>query len=77
MRFGEFLDERIFQPLEMTDTDFHVPEEKINRFAQMYVYGPEGQLIPSEMFDGADFTVDMAFESGGAAWCPRPTTTCA
>ncbi|MGB1640331.1 MAG: serine hydrolase [Pseudohongiellaceae bacterium] len=65
MRFGEFLDKRIFQPLEMTDTDFHVPEEKINRFAQMYVYGPEGQLIPSEMFDGADFTVDMAFESGG------------
>ena len=53
----------------MTDTDFHVPEEKINRFAQMYVYGPEGQLIPGEMFDGADFTVDMAFESGGAAWC--------
>ena len=65
MSFGEFLDERIFQPLEMTDTDFHVPEEKINRFAQMYVYGSEGQLIPSEMFDGADFTVDMAFESGG------------
>ena len=65
MSFGKFLDERIFQPLEMTDTDFHVPEEKINRFAQMYVYGPEGQLIPSEMFDGADFTVDMAFESGG------------
>lgn len=63
--FGEFLDERIFEPLNMTDTDFHVPEEKLNRFAQMYVYGPEGQLIPSEMFDGADFTVDMAFESGG------------
>ena len=64
-RFGEFLDERIFQPLGMTDTDFHVPEEKLNRFAQMYVYGPEGELIPSEMFEGADFTVDMNFESGG------------
>lgn len=64
-RFGEFLDERIFQPLGMSDTDFHVPEEKLNRFAQMYVYGPEGELIPSEMFDGADFTVDMTFESGG------------
>ena len=65
MTFGEFLGEKIFQPLEMTDTDFHVPEEKINRFAKMYVYGPDGQLIPSEMFDGADFTVDMNFESGG------------
>ena len=63
--FGEFLEERIFEPLDMTDTDFHVPEEKVNRFAQMYVYGPEGQLIPSEMFEGADFTMDPAFESGG------------
>ncbi len=63
--FGEFLEERIFDPLQMVDTDFHVPEEKLNRFAQMYVYGPEGQLIPSEMFEGADFTVDPVFESGG------------
>lgn len=63
--FGEFLNERLFEPLGMTDTDFHVPEEKLDRFAQMYVYGPDGELIPSEMFDGADFTVDMAFESGG------------
>jgi CubicO group peptidase (beta-lactamase class C family) len=63
--FGEFLNDRLFEPLGMTDTDFHVPEEKLNRFAQMYVYGPEGQLIPSEMFPTADFTVDMAFESGG------------
>ncbi len=63
--FGEFLEERLFEPLGMIDTDFHVPEEKLDRFAQMYVYGEEGELIPSEMFDGADFTVDMAFESGG------------
>lgn len=63
--FGDFLNERLFEPLGMIDTDFHVPEEKLDRFAQMYVYGPDGELIPSEMFDGADFTVDMAFESGG------------
>ena len=44
MSFGKFLDQRIFQPLEMTGTDYHVPEEKINRFAQMYVYGPKSQL---------------------------------
>ncbi len=63
--FGEFLEEQIFEPLNMIDTDFHVPQEKLDRFAQMYVYGENGELLPSEMFDGADFTVDMAFESGG------------
>lgn len=65
MSFGEFLEQRLFDPLGMTDTDFHVPEEKLDRFAQMYVYGENGELVPSEMFEGADFTVDMAFESGG------------
>lgn len=65
MTFGEFLEERLFEPLGMIDTDFHVPEEKLDRFAQMYVYGENGEMVPSEMFEGADFTVDMAFESGG------------
>jgi CubicO group peptidase (beta-lactamase class C family) len=34
--FNEFLEERIFIPLNMKDTDFYVPEEKINRFAALY-----------------------------------------
>ena len=63
--FGSFLEERIFTPLKMTDTDFHVPTDKADRFAQMYVNSAESLLTPSEMFAGADFLVDPVLEGGG------------
>jgi len=63
--FGSFLEERIFDPLRMTDTDFHVPEEKVSRFAQVYGYDDEGKLEAGEGFAGANFLVDPVFESGG------------
>ena len=63
--FGEFLEERIFDPLGMTDTDFHVPEEKVSRFAQVYGYDEEGKLEAGEGLPGANFLVDPVFESGG------------
>ena len=31
-----FLEERVFKPLGMVDTGFHVPEDKLDRFAQLY-----------------------------------------
>lgn len=34
--FDEFLKERIFKPLDMQDTDFFVPEAKLDRLAYMY-----------------------------------------
>ncbi len=40
----EFLNERIFQPLKMTDTAFHVPEEKLNRFTKIYSYNEIDKL---------------------------------
>ncbi|MFX0181670.1 MAG: serine hydrolase domain-containing protein [Candidatus Hodarchaeota archaeon] len=43
-RLDEFLKERIFQPLEMTDTSFFVPEEKSNRFAKIYSYDENNKL---------------------------------
>ncbi|MBL4581293.1 MAG: beta-lactamase family protein [Gammaproteobacteria bacterium] len=64
-KFGEFLEQRIFAPLNMQDTAFYVPEEKLARFAQMYVYDEAGALTPNEMFPGVDFTTPPAFESGG------------
>ena len=30
--FGEFLNKRFFEPLEMQDTDFYVPKEKARAF---------------------------------------------
>ena len=36
MPFEDFLAERIFEPLGMTDTAFHVPADKLDRFAKLY-----------------------------------------
>jgi CubicO group peptidase (beta-lactamase class C family) len=48
--FGEFLRQRIFEPLEMPDTAFFVPVEKLDRFACMY--GPleeNGAPVPGKL----------------------------
>ena len=39
-RLGEFMQERIFGPLGMTDTAFHCPEEKSDRLATAYMLNP-------------------------------------
>ena len=65
-KFSDFLEERIFEPLGMKDTDFYVPPEKADRLAQVYGYGEDGKLIAQEGFDGANnYLVNQAFESGG------------
>ncbi len=40
----EFLRERIFKPLKMTDTHFFLPREKLNRFAAAYTPGKNGVI---------------------------------
>src|SRR5437667_3406881 len=44
--FEQFLKERIFNPLGMSDTDFHVPKEKAHRFAACYSADPQGGFNP-------------------------------
>lgn len=36
MRLSKFLKQELFDPLDMKDTDFYVPDEKKNRFAELY-----------------------------------------
>lgn len=36
MRLSDFLKKELFEPLEMKDTDFYVPDEKKHRFAELY-----------------------------------------
>jgi CubicO group peptidase (beta-lactamase class C family) len=45
--FEEFVRTRILAPLGMHDTDFFVPDAKSARFADCYVKGPSGALIPA------------------------------
>jgi CubicO group peptidase (beta-lactamase class C family) len=42
--FEQFLKERIFRPLGMNDTDFHVPADKAHRFAACYSADPPGEI---------------------------------
>ena len=66
-RFGDFLREKIFTPLEMVDTAFYVPESKRDRFVTCYVRGENG-LTPWTGMNLACsvYDRDPAFESGGA-----------
>lgn len=63
--FDEFLQERIFDPLDMKDTGFYVKPEDHDRFAQVYVYAPDGSLYPQEGFPDANYLEPTSFFSGG------------
>ncbi|UIR17984.1 beta-lactamase family protein [Streptomyces spinosirectus] len=60
----EFLAERIFEPLGMTDTAFAVPPSKRHRFTSAYSTNPDGSL---DLFDAPDgeFSSVPDFHSGG------------
>lgn len=68
MTYGAFLKRELFEPLEMPDTGFFVPEEKRERFAQIYQWEEEGKrLVPYEDSHlGEYYGEDTSFESGGA-----------
>ena len=59
---GEFLEERIFEPLGMLDTSFHVSDDKAWRFAGCYLMNPEGKLAP---VPGRSFREPAVTPSGG------------
>jgi CubicO group peptidase (beta-lactamase class C family) len=60
-----FLERTIFKPLEMTDTGFRVPPQKIGRFAANYSRSPDGlRLIDAPA--KSKYTRRTRFFSGGA-----------
>jgi len=66
--FGDFLKTRIFQPLDMVDTGFHVPADQHHRLTAMYSGDGKGGLeVATEAFDMPinDYTRPPRFESGG------------
>ena len=67
MPLADFLKRRIFAPLGMTDTDFHVPPEKAHRLAQIYrsdaIYDP--QFIAPDQVANGDVRVPTLCPSGG------------
>ncbi|WP_018682757.1 serine hydrolase domain-containing protein [Actinokineospora enzanensis] len=60
---GEFLRERIFEPLGMVDTGFHVPADKIDRLVTAYL--TEGdQPVIYDPAEGGEWSAAPALESG-------------
>nr|MCR4901793.1 beta-lactamase family protein [Butyrivibrio sp.] len=71
--FGEFLKKEIIEPLEMKDTDFFVPEDKMGRLATAYRTSVNKEGITSlKEYDWNNLGIRKdaakapAFESGGA-----------
>ncbi|MCD8108328.1 MAG: beta-lactamase family protein [Oscillospiraceae bacterium] len=75
MRFGEFLEKEIFEPLGMTDTGFWVPPEKQPRLSKIYRTNYEKWCIEEEDKDRNHLGIRYSmvrppeFESGGAGLC--------
>jgi CubicO group peptidase (beta-lactamase class C family) len=61
--FPEFLRTRLFEPLKMKDTAFHVSADKLARFAEFYTYDNDQKLVP--MTGIADYTRPPTLPSGG------------
>ncbi|MCM1048794.1 MAG: beta-lactamase family protein [Clostridiales bacterium] len=68
MKFGEFLQKRIFEPLGMKDTAFFVPSDKQSRLAKVYRETESGleEFHISHLGVQNSMKVPPAFESGGA-----------
>ncbi len=64
--FREFLKERIFDPLGMVDTDFFVPDEKLDRFAVNYVPTPEGGIMAMDDPETSAYRTAPKVEMGGS-----------
>jgi CubicO group peptidase (beta-lactamase class C family) len=65
MSFGEFLRTRLFEPLQMTDTGFHVPPEKIERFSSCYQPKKGGGLTLQDDAGKSTYAKPPVLESGG------------
>ena len=63
--FDAFLQERLFEPLGMTDTAFWVPPEKADRLAGTYRPDDAGRLVPCEGSDAGAYLARPSLPSGG------------
>tara|TARA_R100000306_G_scaffold25596_2_gene28761 strand:+ start:23356 stop:24645 length:1290 start_codon:yes stop_codon:yes gene_type:complete len=62
--FAEFLQQRLFDPLNMDDTGFAVPDSDRERFATMYQSGQGGLTQPQDAL-GGDYREPVTFYGGG------------
>ena len=61
-----FFRERLFEPLDMSDTGFFVPQEKADRFADNYLYGDQRCLVLHDAASQSRFHQAPSLFAGGA-----------
>jgi CubicO group peptidase (beta-lactamase class C family) len=64
-RFDDYLNEEIFEPLGMVDTAFHVPDEKVDRFAACYARAADKSLRLVDDPEQSGYRKQRTFLSGG------------
>ncbi|MFA9555687.1 serine hydrolase domain-containing protein [Evansella sp. AB-rgal1] len=64
-KFSEFLQEEIFEPLQMRDTFFRLPRDKQSRLCSIYNRNEQGEITKNTEIDKG-LHLGSAFESGGA-----------
>src|SRR3979409_481050 len=67
--FEQFLKERIFDPLDMNDTDFFVPADKAHRCAACYSADGKGGMKLQDDPTRSSFLSPPSFISGGGGLC--------
>jgi len=69
--FDVFLQERIFTPLGMKDTGFHVAKEKLDRVSKVYTLGEGGVVRPAQQ-RGDPSVAPKFFSGGGGLYSTAP-----
>jgi CubicO group peptidase (beta-lactamase class C family) len=65
MKLGDYMQQIIFDPLQMTDTAFYVPLEKRNRLVQIYGPGENSEIVALDEAPLGDFLSDPSVHNGG------------
>lgn len=63
---GDLFRTRLFEPLGMAETGFHLPAGQLGRLPVHYMTGPTGELTPQTRTTPEDWTREPVFPSGAA-----------
>jgi CubicO group peptidase (beta-lactamase class C family) len=66
MKLPEFMQKRLFEPLRMRDTAFHVPAQKQDRLPALYRMNNDGQLAPANPILEIHYDREPSLPEGGA-----------
>ncbi len=63
---ADFLQEKIFDPLGMVDTAFHIDPSKLSRFCTLYGKTPDSDFGVLDLPNSSDYLPPVALHSGGS-----------